>query len=59
MLIGIHALDDLIKAFTETAECFRVRCRCHVLQNGFVVFVNQDNDALPGFLIELQDEFGE
>ena len=31
MLIGIHALDDLIKALTEAAERFRVLCRLHVL----------------------------
>ena len=56
MLVSIHALDDLIEALQEITEALGFRPRAQMLQNGLVVFVDEDSNASRFLLAELFNE---
>ena len=59
MLIGIHALDDLIEALQEIAEVLSLCPIPQMLQNRLVVFVDEDDGASRFLLAEFFDQVGE
>ena len=57
--VGVLGLQGGVKVFQPFAQFGGPRWLVDVVEDGLVVFVHQDNDALPAGLVGADDELGE